>query len=48
MNAGTTGICYTNENNDNIENEIIKIGDYKVNVVLGGERKDNKFYYNMD
>lgn len=48
MNAGTTAICYTNEKYNDIENEIIKNGDYKVNVVLGGERKDNKFYSNMD
>lgn len=43
MNAGATAICYTNEKYDNIEKEIIEKGDYKVNVVLGGERKDNNF-----
>ena len=48
MNAGTTSICYTNEKYDDIEKEIFEKSDYKVNVVLGGERKDNKFYNNMD
>jgi hypothetical protein len=48
MNAGTTAICYTNEKYNDIEREISEKGDYKVNVILGGDRKNNKFYKNMD
>lgn len=48
MNAGATAICYTNEKYDDIEKEILENKDYRVNVILGGERKDNKFYNNMD
>jgi hypothetical protein len=48
MNAGTTAACYTNEKYNEIEKEINEKGDYKVNVVLGRERKDNQFYFNMD
>ncbi len=48
MNAGATATCYTNDKYSEIEEEIAKKGDYKVNVVLMGDRKQNKFYNNMD
>ena len=48
MNAGSTASCYTNEKYNDIEKEIMENGDYKVNVILGGNRQDNKFYRNMD
>lgn len=48
MNAGSTAICFTNEKYSDIEKEFMKNGDYKVNVVIGGDRKDNKFYNNID
>ena len=48
MNAGATAACYINEKYNEIEREISEKGDYKVNVILGGERKNNKFYQIMD
>lgn len=48
MNAGATAACYMNEKFSDIEDEIAKKGDYKINVVLAGDRKDNKFYNNLD
>jgi hypothetical protein len=48
MNAGATAACFMNEKFSDIEDEIAKKGDYKVNVVLTGDRKDNKFYNNLD
>ena len=48
MNAGSTAVCYMNEEYSNIEEEVAKKGDYKVNVILNGDRRDNKFYNNMD
>lgn len=48
MNAGATANCFINEKFSEIEEEVIKKGDYKVNVVLMGDRKDNKYYNNMD
>ena len=48
MNAGATASCFTNDKYSEIEEEIAKKGDYKVNVVLMGDRKDNKFYNRMD
>ena len=41
-------VCYNNEKNNEIEEETNKKGDYKVNVVLNGERNDNAFFKNMD
>lgn len=48
MNPGATAVFYTNEIYNDIEKEIVENGDYEVNAILGGERKDNKFYNNMD
>ena len=48
MEAGATATCYTNEKFSGIEEEVAKKGNYKVNVVLNGDRKDNKFYNKMD
>jgi hypothetical protein len=48
MNAGATATCYINEKYNEIEKEISEKGDYKVNVILGGDRKNNKFYNIMD
>lgn len=48
MNAASMAVCYNNEKNNEIEEEINKKGDYKVNVVLNGERNDNTFFKNMD
>ena len=48
MNAGATANCFINEKFSKIEEEVIKNGDYKVNVVLMGDRKNNKYYNNMD
>ena len=48
MNAGATATCYMNEKFSEIEEEVAKKGDYKINVVLNGDRKDNRFYNNLD
>lgn len=48
MNAGALATCLTNEKNEEIEKTINEKGDYKIKVVLGGNRKDNKFYKNME
>jgi hypothetical protein len=48
MNAGATATCFINEKYNEIEREISEKGDYKVNVILGGDRKNNKFYNIMD
>jgi hypothetical protein len=48
MNAASHSTCYTNEVNNNIEKEINEKGDYKVKVVLNGDRKDNKLNKNME
>ena len=48
MNAGALATCYVNEKNNDIENEINEKGDYKVNVVLNDDRKNNKFYKNIE
>ena len=48
MNAGTTAVCFMNEAHNNIEEEIARKGDCKVNVVLNGNRSDNKFYNYTD
>lgn len=48
MNAGSSAVVYMNEDHDDIEQQVAKHGDYKVNAVLMGDRKDNKFYNNMD
>lgn len=44
MNAGATATCFMNQQFTKIEDEIAKKGDYKVNVVLNRDRKDNPFY----
>jgi hypothetical protein len=44
MNAGATATCFMNEQFTKIEDEVAKKGDYKVNVVLNRDRKDNPFY----
>lgn len=44
LNAGAIATSLTNEKNKEIEKEIIEKGDYKVNVIIGGKREDNKFY----
>ena len=44
LNAGAIATSLTNEKNKIIEKEMIEKGDYKVNVVVGGKREDNKFY----
>ena len=48
MNAGSTAACFMNEEYNEIEQEILKKGDYKVNVILNRDRKENKFYNHMD
>ena len=48
MNAGATASCFINEKFNDIEEQIAKKGDYKVNAVLMGDRKDNPFYNNID
>jgi hypothetical protein len=48
MNAGSAAICFTNEKYSDIEKEFMEKGDFKVNVVIGGNRKDNKFYNATD
>ena len=48
MNAGSTAVCFMNEEHNDIEQELAKKGDYKVNVELMKDRKDNKFYNSMD
>ena len=48
MNAGSSAIGITNEKNEEIEKEISEKGDYKVKVVIGGDRKDNQFYKMAD
>ena len=48
MNAGSTAACFMNEEYNEIEQEILKKGDYKVNVILNKDRKENKFYNHMD
>ena len=48
MNATSMAVCYNNEKNNEIEEETNKKGDYKVNVVLNGERNNNAFFKNMD
>ena len=48
MNAGSSAIGITNEKNKEIEKEISEKGDYKVEVVIGGDRKDNQFYKMVD
>ena len=48
MNAGSSAIGITNEKNKEIEKEISEKGDYKVEVVIGGDRKDNQFYKMAD
>lgn len=48
MNAGSSAIGITNEKNKEIEKEISEKGDYKVEVVIGGNRKDNQFYKMAD
>jgi len=44
LNAGAIATSMTNEKNKDIEKEVIEKGDYKVKVVIGGKREDNKFY----
>lgn len=48
MNAGPSAIGITNEKNKEIEKEISEKGDYKVEVVIGGDKKDNQFYKMAD
>ena len=48
MNAGATASCFINEKFTDIEEQVSKKGDYKVNVVLMGDRKNNPFYNNID
>ena len=48
MNAGSSAIGITNEKNKEIEKEISEKGDYKVEVVIGGDKKDNQFYKMAD
>lgn len=48
MNAGALATCYTNEKNNEIEKKITEKGDYKVNVVLNDDRKNNEFYNNIE
>ena len=48
MNAGATASCFINEKFNDIEEQISKKGDYKVNAVFMGDRKDNPFYNNID
>lgn len=44
LNAGAISTTIINDKNKEIEKNIIEKGDYKVNVVIGGKREDNKFY----
>lgn len=46
-NPETTSICYIYEKYNDIGDIIIKNVGYKINIVLGGESKNNKFYSNM-
>ena len=41
-------VCFMNEGYNNIKQEIAKKGDYKVKVILDGNRSENKFYNCMD
>lgn len=44
MNVDTIAICFTNEEYSDIEKEPMEKRDYKVYIIIGGNRKDNKFY----
>ena len=48
MNAGATAACFLNEKFGQIEDDVSKKGDYKVNVVLNGDRSNNPFYNRVD
>ena len=43
LNAGAIASTITGEKNQEIEKEMIEKGDYKVKVVIGGKRDENRF-----
>ena len=48
LNAGAIASTINGEKNQEIEKEMIEKGDYKVKVVIGGKREDNRFNQQFD
>lgn len=48
MNAGSIATSVINDKNKEIKKNMMEKGDYKVKIVIGGKREDNRFYQQFE